>query len=196
MDRGGLTMESYEPISSKQLLSKIEEGQAKLYYDIGKRVHHYFEDAFKEMQQYLQQFPVQNEGALIEEAGSHEQLSHNYEMLQQEIQKLKHTNESQKSQIQKLKEENARLSRKAAKPSSRKTKDKSELETDTLSNPDETEPRTRKTRTPKNTKTLEALTLKDATHENQSEPWDHESLDQYNELVSNEHNETSEPNQP
>lgn len=93
-------MESYEPISSKQLLSKIEEGQAKLYYDIGKRVHHYFEDALKEMQQYLQQFPVQNEGALIDEAGSHEQLSHNYELLQQEIQKLKHTNESQKSQIQ------------------------------------------------------------------------------------------------
>ncbi|WP_342565243.1 hypothetical protein NST84_08935 [Paenibacillus sp. FSL R7-0345] len=189
-------MESYEPISSKQLLSKIEEGQAKLYYDIGKRVHHYFEDALKEMQQYLQQFPVQNEGALIDEAGSHEQLSHNYELLQQEIQKLKHTNESQKSQIQKLKEENARLSRKAAKPSSRKTKDKSELETDTLSNPDETEPKTRKTRTLKNTKTLEALTLKDATHENQSEPWDHESLDQYNELVSNEQNEPSEPNQP
>ncbi|OME55208.1 hypothetical protein [Paenibacillus odorifer] len=189
-------MGSNEPVSSKQFLSKIEEGQAKMYYDIGKRVHSYFEDTFKEVKQYLQQFPPQNGGAFIEEAESNSQLPHNYELLQQEIQKLKSINVNQKAQIQKLKEENAQLLRKAAKPSSRKMKDKSELETDTLSNPDETEPKTRKTRTPKNTKSLETLTLEDSTRENQSEPWDHESLDQYNDQVSKDNKETSELDEP
>lgn len=189
-------MGSNDPVSSRQFLSKIEEGQAKMYYDIGKRVHSYFEDTFKEVQQYLQQFPPQNEGAFIEGAESNSQIPHNYELLQQEIQKLKTTNENQKAQIQKLKEEKAQLLLKATKPSSRKMKDKNENETDTLSTPDETEPKTRKTRTPKNTKTLGALTLEDTTNKNESEPWDHESLDQYNDQVSNENNETSELNEP
>lgn len=57
-------MGSNEPVSSKQFLSKIEEGQAKMYYDIGKRVHSYFEDTFKEVKQYLQQFPHKMEAHL------------------------------------------------------------------------------------------------------------------------------------
>lgn len=188
-------MESNEPISPKQFLSKIEEGQAKLYYDFGKRVHSYFEDTFKEMQQYLQQFPPQNEGAITEDFESNEQSRHNYELLQQEIQKLKSTNENQKSQIQKLKEEKAQLLRKTTKPSSRKVKDKNEIETDTMSNPEETKP---KKRTPKKTKTINNLTVEDGTHENESEPLDYEFLDRFEEGTNkvNEENENLESREP
>ncbi|OZQ73885.1 hypothetical protein [Paenibacillus odorifer] len=174
-------MESNERISPKQFLSKIEEGQAKLYYDFGKRVHSYFEDTFKEMQKYLQQFSPQYEGAITEDFESNEQSPHNYELLQQEIQKLKRTNENQKSQIQKLKEENAQLLRKATKPSSRKMKDKND--SDDLSSHDETVPKMRKTRTPKNMKAPKTFTGEDGTNENESEPVDHKSIDRFEEEV-------------
>ncbi|KGE18540.1 hypothetical protein [Paenibacillus wynnii] len=187
-------MGSNEPISSKQFLSKIEESQAKLYYDIGKRVHSYFEDTFKEMQQYLQQLPPQDDAATIEEAGSNAQLLHNNELLQEEVQKLKHVNENQKSQIQKLKEEKAQLLRNATKPSSRKMKDKND--SDNLSSPDETESKTRKTRTPKNMKTIKTLTVKDGTHENEIEPLDYEFLDTFEEEADKVNEENLESREP
>lgn len=183
-------MGSNEPISSKQFLSKIEEGQAKLYYDFGKRVHSYFEETINEMQQYLQQLSPQNEGTIIDETGTYEQSLHNYELLQQEVEKLKRTNENQKSQIQKLKDDNAQLIRKATKTSTRKIKNKNqnENETDNLSSPDETEPKTRKTRTPKNMKTINTFTGEEGTNENESEPVDHKSIDRFQDEVDDKEN--------
>lgn len=191
-------MGSNEPISPKQFLSKIEEGQAKMYYDLGKRVHSYFEETIKEMQQYLQQLSPQNEGTIIDEAGSYEQSLHNYELLQQEVEKLKRTNENQKSQIQKLKDDNAQLIRKATKTSTRKMKNKNqnENETDNLSSPDETEPKTRKTRTPKNMKTIKTLTVKDGTHENEPKTLDYEFLDQFEEEADKVNEEILESLEP
>ncbi|AIQ40324.1 hypothetical protein [Paenibacillus sp. FSL R5-0912] len=184
-------MGSNEPISSKQFLSKIEEGQAKLYYDFGKRVHSYFEETIKEMQQYLQQLSPQNEGRIIDEAGSYEQSLHNYELLQQEVEKLKRINENQKFQIQKLKDDNAQLIRKATKTNTRKMKNKNE--TDNLSSPDETEPKTRKTRTPKNMKTTKTFTVEEGAHENEFDPQDHKSMDRNEEEVAKE-NKINEEN--
>ncbi|MEK4509687.1 hypothetical protein [Paenibacillus sp. FSL K6-2524] len=186
-------MESNEHISPKQFLSKIEESQAKLYYDFGKRVHSYFEETYKEMQQYLQQFPTQDEGAITENFDSNEQSPHNYELLQQENEKLRRTNENQKSQIQKLKEEKAELLRKASKSSSRKMKDKNENVMDTLSSPDETKPKTRKTRTLKSMKTTKTFTVEEGAHENESDPQDHKSMDRNEEEVAKE-NKINEEN--
>jgi len=118
---------------------------------------------------------------------------HNYELLQQENEKLRRTNENQKSQIQKLKEEKAELLRKASKSSSRKMKDKNENVMDTLSSPDETKPKTRKTRTLKSMKTTKTFTVEEGAHENESDPQDHKSMDRNEEEVAKE-NKINEEN--
>ncbi|MEC0129508.1 MULTISPECIES: hypothetical protein [Paenibacillus] len=180
-------MGSNESISPKQFLSKIEEGQAKLYYDIGKRVHSYFEETFKEMQQYLKQITPQHDDSMIEESEKYEQLLNNYGLLQQEFQKLKQSNDNQKSKIQKLKENNDRLSMKVEKPSSKKAAENNE--TEPSNHTDQPKTTTKKPREPKNTKIVKTLTVTDATNKDQPDIWDYEGMDLLNEQYQNESDE-------
>jgi hypothetical protein len=181
-------MENNERSTSKQFLSKIEEGQAKLYFDIGKRIHSYFSENLSETHQYIEQLIPQEAGTNTDDSANYSKLLQKYELLQEEFQKLKHTNERQLKKIQNLTEEkNDRLS-KTTRTSSRKDAENNESEDS--NHTDQPRTTTKKPRKSKSTKTVKTLTVINASDNDQSDIWDYEGMDLLNDqfMIENEEN--------